>query len=306
MISEKDVEFYRQQGYLTVADVLNETELATLRADLTRVVTEAAKVAQNDAVYDLESTHSVDNPRVRRVKQPHLVMPSVNELMRHPALVDILTKLIGPGVRFQTSKLNMKSAGYGAAVEWHQDWAFYPHTNDDLLAVGVMLDDVTLENGPMQVIPGSHKGKVYDHHANGYFCGAIDPVAANLDFDSAVPLTGSAGSMTFHHVRTVHGSALNKSNTSRNFLLYQFTANDAWPLIEPVKSIEQYDSWIVAGEATIEPRVAYAPVRLPLPPAPKQGSIYENQRTLEHRYFDAIGGEDSDVRTPIPAASSLN
>ena len=79
--------------------------------------------------------------------------------MRHPALIDILTTLIGPGVRFQTSKLNMKSAGYGAAVEWHQDWAFYPHTNDDLLAVGVMLDDVEDINGPMQVIPGSHRGK---------------------------------------------------------------------------------------------------------------------------------------------------
>ena len=299
MISQSDVEFYRQQGYLTVANVLNKTELATLRADLARIVAEAASVTENDAVYDLESTHTADNPRVRRVKQPHLVMPSVNELMRHPALVDILTRLIGPGVRFQTSKLNMKSAGYGAAVEWHQDWAFYPHTNDDLLAVGVMLDDVTMDNGPMQVIPGSHKGEIYDHHSNGYFCGAIDPVAADLDFDCAVPLTGSAGSMTFHHVRTVHGSALNKSDVSRNFLLYQFTANDAWPLIEPVKSIEQYNSWIVAGEATIEPRVAYAPVRLPLPPAPKQGSIYENQRTLQNRFFESVADKDKAVQSHV-------
>ena len=41
----------------------------------------------------------------------------------------------------------MKSAQYGSPVEWHQDWAFYPHTNDDILAIGVMLDDMTLENG---------------------------------------------------------------------------------------------------------------------------------------------------------------
>jgi phytanoyl-CoA hydroxylase len=44
----------------------------------------------------------------------------------------------------------MKSAGYGAPVEWHQDWAFYPHTNDDLAAVGIMLDDCDLENGPIR------------------------------------------------------------------------------------------------------------------------------------------------------------
>ena len=208
--------------------------------------------------------------------------------MRHPALIDILTTLIGPGVRFQTSKLNMKSAGYGAAVEWHQDWAFYPHTNDDLLAVGVMLDDVEDINGPMQVIPGSHKGKIYDHHHNGYFCAAINPDDNDLDTSTAVPLTGPAGSMTFHHVRSIHGSALNRSDRSRNFLLYQYTAADAWPLIEPVKDIEEYNSWLVAGEATIEPRVAHAPVRLPLPPAPNQGSIYENQSTMNNRYFDTL------------------
>ena len=44
-------------------------------------------------------------------------------------------QLIGPGVRYNGHKLNMKSGEYGSPVEWHQDWAFYPHTNDDLLAV---------------------------------------------------------------------------------------------------------------------------------------------------------------------------
>jgi len=177
----------------------------------------------------------------------------------------------------------MKSAGFGAAVEWHQDWAFYPHSNDDLLAVGVMLDDVDDSNGPMQVIPGSHKGEVYDHHADGYFCGAINPAECDLNLDTAVPLKGTAGSVTFHHVRSVHGSALNTSGRSRNFLLYQFTANDAWPLVQTVTDLEEYDSWIVAGEPTLAPRLESVPVRMPLPEAPSQGSIYENQRTLRNR-----------------------
>ena len=56
------------------------------------------------------------------------------------------------------NKINIKAPEYGAAVEWHQDWAFYPHTNDDLLAIGVALDDCEEENGPLMVIPGSHKG----------------------------------------------------------------------------------------------------------------------------------------------------
>ena len=89
----------------------------------------------------------------------------------------MLQDLWGPDIRFDTAKLNLKSAGFGAAVEWHQDWAFYPHTNDDLAAVGVMIDDMELENGPLLIIPGSHNGPVvHDHHAtDGRFCGAMDP-----------------------------------------------------------------------------------------------------------------------------------
>lgn len=291
MITENEVEYYKEQGYLVVEGVVSETELAAMRCELAQLVTDSAVVTGNNSVYDLEDTHSVAEPRVRRIKDPEKVMPSVQALMRKPALVSILTRLIGPGVRFQTAKLNMKSAGFGAAVEWHQDWAFYPHTNDDLLAVGVMLDDVDDDNGPMQVIPGSHKGEVFDHHSGGYFCGAIDPSNSNIDIDTAVPLTGKAGSLTFHHVRAVHGSALNRSGRSRNFLLYQFTANDAWPLASAVTDLDNYDSWIVAGEPTLVPRLESVPIRMPLPQAPSQGSIYENQRALKNRYFEVIDEE---------------
>lgn len=286
MISQEETEFYKEQGYLVVENVVTETELTALRSELDTLVKDSAAVTKNNHIYDLEETHSSQDPRVRRIKEPHKVMPSVAALMRQPALLSILTRLLGPGVRFQTAKLNMKAAGYGAAVEWHQDWAFYPHTNDDLLAVGVMLDDVDDINGPMQVIPGSHKGKICNHHAGDYFCGAIDPTRNEFDINSAVALKGSAGSVTFHHVRTIHGSALNRSDRSRNFLLYQFTANDAWPLTQPVIDIDEYDSWIVAGEPTLIPRLEPVPVRLPLPEAPMQGSIYENQKILKNRFFD--------------------
>ena len=291
MISENDVRFYRDEGYLLVENVVSKSELEAVRSDLARLVRNAGSVTENNHIYDLEDSHSRDDPRVRRIKEPHKVMPSVEALIRHPALISILTKLIGPGVRFQTAKLNMKAAGFGAAVEWHQDWAFYPHTNDDLLAVGVMLDDVDDINGPLQVIPGSHKGKIHDHHDRGYFCGAIDPTRSDADFGSAVSLKGGAGSLTFHHARIIHGSALNRSDRSRNLLLFQFTANDAWPLVQPVSDITEYDSWIVAGEPVLEPRLEKVPVRLPLPQAPRQGSIYENQRTLQNRYFEVLDTE---------------
>ena len=295
MISDRDVQFYRDNGYLVVENVFSADEVAALRADTEAMVAKAAEVTANNDIYDLEDSHSPAEPRVRRIKTPHKFMSSANSLARHPRLVSILTRLIGPGVRLDTSKLNMKSAGFGAAVEWHQDWAFYPHTNDDLLAVGVMMDDMNLENGPLQIIPGSHKGPIHDHHSDGYFCGAMDPETCDVDFSKAVALTGPAGSVTFHHVRAIHGSALNTSNRPRRLLLYQYTAVDAWPLVQKVDDINAYDEMIVAGEATLEPRMTAVPVRLALPPAPNQGSIYENQRILKHRFFKAEANTAEEV-----------
>jgi phytanoyl-CoA hydroxylase len=223
---------------------------------------------------------------VRRIKEPHDVHPAFREIAFSKRIADILTPLIGTtsGIRFQTGKLNMKSAGHGAAVEWHQDWAFYPHTNDDLLAIGLYLDDCGPDNGPLMVIPGSHTWPILDHHVDGVFCGAIDPSTANIDFSKAVALTGKAGSMTIHHVRMVHGSALNTSERPRRLLLFQYTAVDAFPLLG-IPSWEKFNANIVTGKPTTEPRLAPVPARIPLPTAIFEGSIYENQRTLVNRYF---------------------
>jgi hypothetical protein len=227
---------------------------------------------------------------VRRIKTPHLHHEVFRRILRTPRMVEVLTQLLGPsGVRLHGSKLNIKAPQYGSPVEWHQDWAFYPHTNDDVLAVGVMLDDCALENGPLMVVPGSHKGPVHDHHCDGYFCGAIDP-ACDIDYSKAVPLVGRAGSMSFHHVRLVHGSAQNVSDKPRQLLLYEFTAADAFPLVKPVTDLAAFDANLIAGASVIMPRLADVPVRMPLPPAPHQGSIYENQTSMRSRYF-AITGE---------------
>lgn len=278
-LSDADVAFYRENGYILVPDVVSAEEIARLRAVTDELVEQSRQVRENGDVYDLEDSHAPDRPRVRRIKTPHKWRDVYASIVRHPNIITVLRRLIGPNIRFDTSKLNMKSEAGGAPVGWHQDWAFYPHTNDDLCATGLMLDDVGLDNGPMMVVPGSHLGPTYDHHVDGHFCGAINDPAADDIYAKAVPLTGTAGSLTVHHVRIVHGSAPNRSSRPRRFLLHQYRAADAWPLLG-FPDIADYDDLMVAGETTIEPRLVPTPVRLPLPPAPHQGSIYENQRGL--------------------------
>ena len=294
MLSQAQIDEYNRVGAIVVPDVLSADEVAELRRVTDGFVERARQVRQHDAIYDLEDTHSEQEPRVRRIKTPHLHHPAFGKLVRHEKIVAVLQSLWGPDIRFDTAKLNMKSAGFGAAVEWHQDWAFYPHTNDDLAAVGIMMDDMALENGPLMIIPGTHTGPVFDHHFEGRFCGAMDPSRREVDYRAAVPLTGKAGSITVHHVRAVHGSAPNTSDRDRRLLLFQFRAADAWPLLGFPEGLEAYDALMAAGSAqSIAPRLAAVPVRLPLPPADAAGSIYENQKGLKNRFFDVVPARET-------------
>jgi len=104
------------------------------------------------------------------------------------------------------------------------------------------------------------------------------------EIECAVPCMGKAGSMSFHHVRALHGSAMNTSDRPRNLLLYEVAASDAWPLMG-VKDFDEFNSRLLSGEPVIAPRMTNVPVRLPLPPAKRQGSIYETQSAAKKSYF---------------------
>ena len=284
MISDQDVARYRDEGCILVENVFDREQLASVRSVIDGILASAKGKLTHDDVYDFEPSHTPDDPRVRRIKKPHVVNKLFWELVQTPRMLAILTKLLGPNVRLHGSKLNIKAPRYGSPVEWHQDWAFYPHTNDDILAIGVMLDDTTVENGAMMVIPGTHKGPTYDHHdREGSFCGAMDPDTCGIDFSKAVACEGEAGSCSFHHVRLVHGSAQNTSLKPRGLLLYEVAAGDAYPLMG-AGNFADFQSRLLFGEHTIVPRFREAPVRMPLPPAKNQGSIYENQ-TAGKRFF---------------------
>lgn len=288
-LTPDQVDAYRRDGYIVVHDVLDTNRLATLRTAVDALLAGAHGLADHTALYDLEDSHRPDAPRVRRLKLPHKHHPAFDALVRSPEVLELLTPLLGPSVRLQTSKLNLKSAGYGAPVEWHQDWAFYPHTNDDVLAMGVLLDDFAPDNGPMMVMPRTHRGPIHDHHHGGVFVGAIDPTRVDLDFAEAVPLIARAGSITLHHARLVHGSATNTSGRARNFLLYEAAAADAWPLAGgQFTDLEAFDARLLCGEPTVQPRMTAVPVRMPFPKAPQAASLYQSQQFMANRFFDVV------------------
>ena len=286
MLSEQQVQSYRDDGYLAVPDVLSAAEVAELQRVTDELVEASRSVTAHTDVYDLEPGHSAAQPRVRRIKSPDRQHEVYARTLRHPAILDVVEQLIGPGVRGQSTKLNVKAAGYGSPVEWHQDWAFYPHTNDDILAVGVCIDAMTEANGGMLVVPGSHRGPVHDHHQDGYFVGAI--TGSPVDAGQVVQLEVPAGGISLHHVRTVHGSVPNRSPRPRRLLLLELCAVDAWPLVN-MPGLEEFDARILRGSATVTPRLEPVPVRIPLPAHERRGSIYEVQSKLARPVLAGAG-----------------
>ncbi|MCU9840194.1 phytanoyl-CoA dioxygenase family protein [Ruegeria sp. WL0004] len=291
VLSPAQIAHYRDTGYIVLENQVPPPVIAAIRAEIARFTDEARGMTSSNDRLDLEDSHRPDAPRLRRIKLPHKISPVMRDLLYSDTILAPVRDLIGPDLRLHTTKLNMKSAGFGAAVEWHQDWAFYPHTNDDVLAVGVLIDDMAADNGPLMVFPGSHQGPIHDHHAGGHFVGAMDLAACGLDARDAVTLTGPAGSISIHHARAVHGSALNRSTRDRRMLFYEIMAADAFPVMGSMTrfdSLDDYNSRMLCGQPTITPRLAPVPVRIPLPPPPVAGSIYEIQSGLTARAFDRI------------------
>ena len=288
MTGEERRAFYDEHGHVLIEDAVPAEAVEAMRAVAHDLIERSRGVAESDEVYDLDEGHGPDAPRLTRIKLPHLRHPVFADVLRSEGMRDHFRSFLGPNVVLQTSKLNTKAPGGGAAVEWHQDWAFYPHTNDDMLAFGLMLEDVGEENGPLMVIPGSHRGPVLSHHRNGVFCGAVDPDDPDFHPDRAVALTGRAGSMSVHHARTLHGSAPNRSDRARLIVFFEACAADAWPLLGAgsyIHRLGQQAMWddlrarVICGEPVLEPRIERVPVRLPLPPAPDASSIFRSQRT---------------------------
>ncbi len=291
ILTQEQKAFYEENGYLVLEAHLSQAILDQARAEIARISEHAKTLDASDDRLDLEESHTRQDPRIRRIKRPDLQSAFFDELMRSDKILAPVRDLIGPNVRMQTTKLNMKKAGFGAPVQWHQDTAYYPYTNDDVLAVGVIFDDVGMENGPLEVFPGSHRWPMLDHHSGGFFTGDVDLAAEGLDRKDAVALTGPAGTITIHHGRLLHGSALNRSDRDRQVLFYEMMAADAFPIMGsmvPFCSQEEFDARMLCGESTKQPRLTAGSVRLPLPLPPKATSLYEIQSHSSNRGYETL------------------
>jgi ectoine hydroxylase-related dioxygenase (phytanoyl-CoA dioxygenase family) len=282
-----DIAFqYQRDGYVVVPGLLTPAETERLRGVTDGLVAGAPGDVNETPVFDFD-TDETGARTIQRIKKPHRADPFYMDLARHPKVLAVLEALIGPDIRLSHSKINMKGPRGGAALEWHQDWAFAPHTHMGTCVASVMIDGARAENGAMQVVPGSHKGPLLEHHDDeGYFIGAIGG-NCEAGLDRAVSITGPAGTVAFHHPLTIHGSGINRSGDARRILFLEYAAADAYPLFYAVDWAE-YQGRMVQGSATSKVRVEPNYVKLPFP-SRAGSSIYKIQAGLKSRFFAAAG-----------------
>lgn len=287
ILTQDQIDQYNRDGYIAVKGVFTADEVREMQEVTDDFVDQSRAVFEHTDVFDvdLKAGHSADNPKLRRIKNPHQHHDAYNRAMRNPKLLDIIEQLIGTDIRHHHTKLNLKAPGGGAQVEWHTDWGFYPATNDDILEIGVAIDPMTVENGCLMVMPGSHKGPAYDHHEDGVFVGAVQ--MSDVDMESAGQILLEEGDVSIHHVRALHGSEPNMSPNARRLLLMGYAAADAFPT-GGYGDWEQWQSNMLRGIGPNVPRSNGAPVRVPEPKPADKGSIFEIQEELSQTHFEEV------------------
>lgn len=272
---------FEQQGYLLVENAVTAEQLQGLREQFAKWVEESKKQDQpygetldGRARFDLEPGHSAAQPALRRVSSPTELSPAYFDVMRDSPMTDFVADLIGPAIKFHHSKINSKLPGAGTAVKWHQDFPFTPHSNDDLVTALLMIDEVTAENGPLQVVPGSHRGELHSLWQGDVFTGAVSDEVTAQCIKNAIQCTGPAGSVCLMHTRLLHGSSPNLSSQPRTLLIAVYSAEDAMPC-SPNPLPSKHQGMLPRGEAGN--RIRSTPYQLRLPEIPKSASFFDQQ-----------------------------
>lgn len=159
-----------------------------------------------------------DDAVVRRylcIHFPHKISPLMRDTLRHPRIVEVLTEVIGPDVKAMQSMLFVKHAGKPGQA-WHQDEWFIPTRDRSLCGAWVALDDATVENGCLWVIPGSHRPGVFwprRPHGSDEFDEGDETFGFPFDEKAAVPLEVVAGGVAFFNGYLLHRSVKNRAKS---------------------------------------------------------------------------------------------
>jgi ectoine hydroxylase-related dioxygenase (phytanoyl-CoA dioxygenase family) len=248
---------FDELGYLVVRDLLDPDELEWMRAEATAIC--RGDRGAFDGV-EPAGPQEADADVLRRylcIHFPHKISPAALELARHPRAVEALTSAIGPNVKLMQSMLFIKSEGKPGQA-WHQDETHIPTRDRSLAAVWIALDDATVDNGCLWVIPGSHRaGILYPDRVQDdprYDC-TREAYGFRYREEDAVPVELPAGSAILFDGYLLHRSLPNtgRHGMRRALVHHYMSAESLLPWFrpeddEPMGTADFRDVVLVAGE----------------------------------------------------------
>jgi len=200
MLSAAAVRQYHEDGYFAPVRALDTDEAAAVRHKL--------------------ETHEASHGKLtgHQRHKSHLLFTWLDELIRHPRILDAVEDVIGPNILCWGSSFFIKEPRNPGFVSWHQDSTYWGLDPADIVTAWVALSDSTVANGAMRVVPGTHEMEQVAHRdtfAPDNLLSRGQEIAVDVDEAKAVTLALKAGEMSLHHVRLVHGSEPNPSGVRR-------------------------------------------------------------------------------------------
>jgi hypothetical protein len=197
-LTQNDLDRFARDGYLPGRPLIDPAELPALRAEYDRLVSDKAQELSADP-----------QRRMLQIVNAGERSALFNRLRHHPAMLAVITDLIGPNVLLFHDQILFKPARDGGVVPWHQDNGYWRSAPANLVSCWITLDDADAGNGAMQVIPGSHLVPArHGEHSTRLLDTAVDAT-------TAITVPVPAGWGMFHHCQTLHHTGPNDSDRPR-------------------------------------------------------------------------------------------
>ena len=279
VLSQQARNDYFQHGYVVATGILDQEWLQRMRTAYLAAIERSREIVASNTWFSLQADHCSDTPRVHRIERLPDQDPEFWSIVIKSDLSRLAADVVGPDVIYRDSMINVKCPGDGGAVAWHQDLPFYPHTNTSTIQIIIALYDVPMEQGPVTVISGSHKGRIYEHYdEEGNWTGKIkDADFDSIDWNNQVTLPCSAGDAVILHPLVLHSSGPNRSDRNRPYLIHGMSAADAISCT-PMTWGNSHSGELIRGKPARY--VHNESMIMPLPPDWSDGytSIFEHHR----------------------------
>ncbi|HST20470.1 MAG TPA: phytanoyl-CoA dioxygenase family protein [Blastocatellia bacterium] len=216
-LSNEQVEFYRENGYIAGVPLLTDEQVEALREELSELMNPSHP--QNHLFYEYNSNESKDPAKiVFHALGAWRIAQGFHDLLWNPAFTVPASQLLEGAVRFWHDQLFCKPARHGGVVAWHQDYSYWTRTQPLAhLTCWIGLDDSTRDNGCVHYVPGSHTWPDLPITGLTGDMNAIQSVLSDeqKELFKPVAIELRKGEASFHHPRMIHGSFANTTSSSR-------------------------------------------------------------------------------------------